>query len=86
MKLYVKNLSYFATRQDLRQLFGLFGTVLSVNLVTDKFGRSKGYGFVEMENEEEGSRIINELNKIALNGREIIVSVALPSKKIKVAP
>lgn len=82
MKIYVGNLPYDAKEEDLRQLFEAFGQVNSINLITDRdTGRSKGFGFVEMENQEEGDKAITELNDTELSGRKINISVARPKKE-----
>lgn len=79
MKLYVGNLSYEATEEDLRQAFEGFGTVASVNVIKDKFtGNSKGFGFVEMGSKEEGQAAIDELNGQDLKGRPLKVNEAKP--------
>ncbi len=63
MKIYVGNLSYEVTEQDLRQEFGAFGEVTSANIITDKYsGRPKGFGFVEMATKSEGEAAITGLN------------------------
>jgi hypothetical protein len=62
-KLFVGNLSYQATEEDIRELFQQAGTVESVRIVTDQFtGRPKGFGFVEMSTPEEASRAVEQLN------------------------
>lgn len=77
MKLYVGSLPYSTTDQDLADLFGQLGQVISATVITDRdTGRSKGFGFVEMSNDEEAQRAISELNNSSLSGRNIIVNEA----------
>ncbi len=78
-KLYVGNLAYSVTNNDLEDLFAQHGTVQSVAVITDKFsGQSKGFGFVEMATAEEASKAISALNETELKGRNIKVSEAKP--------
>ena len=77
MNIFVARLDYGVTSEDLRAVFEDFGEVESANVIMDKMtGRSKGFGFVEMENEEDAQRSINDLNGTSLRGREIVVKVA----------
>jgi cold-inducible RNA-binding protein len=77
VRLYVGSLSYQTTEQDLADLFGQVGQVLSATVITDReTGRSKGFGFVEMSNDEEARRAIEELNGTMLGTRTIIVNEA----------
>ena len=79
MKLYVGNLSYEVTEDDLRLAVETFGTVESVNIIMDKFsGRPKGFGFVEMSSKEEGQAVIDGLNGKELKGRELNINEARP--------
>ena len=79
MKLYVGNLPYSATEQQLREVFSAYGTVDRVDLITDKFsGQSKGFGFVEMGNNSEADAAIKGLNETSLGGRNIKVNQAKP--------
>ena len=79
MKIYVGNLSYEVTEEDLRQEFEAFGKVESVNIITDKIsGRPKGFGFVEMTSESEGQAAITGLNGKTLKDRTLNVNVARP--------
>lgn len=81
MNIYVGNLDYKVTENDLQETFEEFGAVSSVKLITDKFsGRSKGFGFVTMDNDEEANKAIGELNGVALKSREIVVNEARPKK------
>jgi|SRR5215467_1431711 len=77
-RIYVGNLSYQTTENDLNNLFGQVGDVESVNIITDRdTGRSKGFGFVEMGN-EDAEKAIAQLNGTELNGRSITVNEARP--------
>jgi len=80
-KIYVGNLPYSADQQELTNLFGQFGTVHSVNLITDRdTGRSKGFGFVEMASDSEALTAIQELNGQTLDGRKLTVNEARPKE------
>ena len=82
MNIYVGNLDYKVNESDLENLFGEFGAVDSAKIITDKYsGRSKGFGFVTMENQEEGSKAIAELNGKTLGARDIVVNEARPKKE-----
>ena len=77
-KLYVGNLSYSTTEEDLKETFAKMGEVLSVKLIIDPVnGRSKGFGFIEM-NDEDGNKAIAELNGTMLFDRTITVNEARP--------
>jgi RNA recognition motif-containing protein len=79
MKLYVGNLSFDTSESDLRSAFEAHGTVDSVAVVADKFtGRSRGFGFVEMNNAEEAKTAMSELNEKELDGRKLNVNEARP--------
>lgn len=79
MKIYVGNLSYEVTEQDLRQEFEAFGGVDSVSVITDKYsGRPKGFAFIEMASKSEGETAITSLNGKTLNDRTIVVNEARP--------
>jgi RNA recognition motif-containing protein len=77
-RLFVGNIPYTTTEQDLRELFGRSGgTVTSARVITDlDTGRSRGYGFVELGSPEDAGKAIRELNNFNLNGRTIIVAEA----------
>ncbi len=80
-KLYVGNLSYQMTEDGLKEAFAAVGEVLSVKIVTDAAtGRSRGFGFVEMANDEEAGKAVSTLNGTKLMEREINVSEARPQK------
>ena len=79
MKIYVGNLSYEVTEQDLRQEFEAFGGVDSVSVITDNYsGRPRGFAFVEMSSESEGQAAITGLNGKTLKERTLTVNVARP--------
>jgi RNA recognition motif-containing protein len=79
MNIFVSNLSFRVNSEDLKQLFNEYGEVSSAKVITDKFsGRSRGFGFVEMKNEDEAKKAIEELNQAEYDGKVISVSVARP--------
>ena len=79
MKIYVGNLSYEVTEEDLRQKFGAFGEITSANIITDKYsGRPKGFGFIEMASKSEAEAAITALNGKTLKDRTIVVNEARP--------
>src|SRR5258705_6711385 len=79
MKLYVGNLSFQTTSEDLQQLFAQAGTVESATVVEDRdTGRSRGFGFVEMASKEEGEKAIEQFNGTDMNGRNLTVNEARP--------
>jgi RNA recognition motif-containing protein len=81
-KLYVGNLSYSATEDDLRDLFSQAGTVTSVVLIKDRdTGRSKGFGFVEMETQAEIEKAISQFNDTQFQNRMLKVNLARPREE-----
>jgi RNA recognition motif-containing protein len=81
-KLYVGNLSYETTEDELTKLFTEVGPVVSTAIITDRgSGRSKGFGFVEMETEEAAQQAIEKYNNHEINQRTITVNEANPPKK-----
>lgn len=79
MNIYVGNLSQQANEEDLRQAFGAFGTVKSVNIIKEKLsGVSRGFGFVEMEVNAEAQAAMQELNGSNIKGNSINVNEARP--------
>ena len=81
-KLYVGNLSYATTEDDLRNLFFQAGTVVSVSLINDReTGRSKGFAFVEMSNQAEAQKAITMFNGYNLANRELRVNMAQPREE-----
>lgn len=82
--LYVGNLAYEVTEEDLKKNLGEIGECISANIVRDKYsGNSRGFGFVEMATEEEAQEAIRKLNGVELCGRKIIVQEAKPKKERK---
>ena len=78
-KLFVGNLSFQATEEDLRELFAQAGTVESVRIVTDQFtGRPRGFGFVEMSTKEEAAKAVEMLNGRLFRDRNLVVDEARP--------
>ena len=78
-KLYVGNLSFDTSHQDLETTFGAIGTVESVNIIEDRdTGRSRGFGFVEMSSQEEAEKAISELDGKEIDGRQLKVNEAKP--------
>lgn len=81
-KLYVGNLAYDVTNDQLGQLFAQAGTVVSATVITDRnSGRSKGFGFVEMSSEEEAKKAIEMFNGKDFQGRNIVVNEARPPRQ-----
>ncbi len=79
MNIYIGNLSYRLKENDLSRVLSEYGTVNSVKIITDReTGRSKGFGFAEMENDDEAEKAIKELNGAELEGRAMVLKVALP--------
>ncbi|MCX6172432.1 MAG: RNA-binding protein [Flavobacterium sp.] len=79
MNIFVGSLPFSIDDADLRESFEVYGTVNSVKIITDKFtGRSKGFGFVEMENDTEAEKAIQELNGATVDGRTIVVNKSEP--------
>ena len=79
MNIFVGSLPFSIEEADLRESFEAYGTVDSVKIITDKFtGRSKGFGFVEMENDTEAEKAIQELNGATVDGRTIVVNKSEP--------
>lgn len=81
-KLYVGNLSFSTTENDLRELFGKAGEVKEVTLITDKYTRQpKGFGFVEMMNQTDAEKAIRMFNDQELDGRPMTVNLARPREE-----
>lgn len=81
MNIYVGNLDYKVNENDLEELFGEFGEVNSSRIISDKYnGRSKGFGFVVMDNDDEAREAIEKLNGMMVKSREITVNEARPKK------
>jgi len=82
MNIFVAGLNYKISEDELGDLFAEYGEITSVKLVTEReTGRSKGYGFVEMTDEEAGKKAIEALNGVEIDGRAIAVSVARPREE-----
>lgn len=82
MNIYVSNISYTATDEALQEAFAAHGTVESARIIRDRLsGRSRGFGFVEMPNEEEGRKAVEALAGIELMGRAISVREARPKEE-----
>ena len=79
MNIYVGNLSYGVKDADLTRLFETYGTVVSAKVIKDRdTGRSKGFGFVEFENDDEAKAAIEQLTGTEYSGRPLVVKEALP--------
>lgn len=82
INIYVGNLSYDTTEDQLRQLFEAYGAVASAKIIMDQYtGRSKGFGFIEMDNREEGMKAIKELDSKELGDRSLKVNEARPKRE-----
>ena len=82
MNIYISNLSYGVADSDLKQLFEEFGEVSSAKVITDRYtGRSKGFGFVEMPDNEASLKAIAELNQAEYDGKVIAVAEARPREE-----
>ncbi|MDR1976847.1 MAG: RNA-binding protein [Campylobacteraceae bacterium] len=82
MNIYVGNLSYKMTEEELEAVFGQYGTVLSAKIVVDReTNRSKGFAFVEMEDDAAANEAISELNNKELGGRNLRVNEARPREE-----
>lgn len=79
MNIYAGNLSYDMTEDELKALFEEFGRATKVSLIKDKYtGKSKGFGFVEMDKQSEAEEAIKQLNGRTVNGKNITVNIARP--------
>ena len=77
MNIYVSNLSFHTTEEDLNNMFAKFGDVTSAKIITDReSGRSRGFAFVEMPSEEQGNNAMTGLNNKEIEGRSLSVTVA----------
>ena len=82
MNIYVGNLSYNLSDNDLQQKFAEYGAVSSAKIIEDRdTGRSKGFGFVEMANDDEGAKAIEGLNGTDVDGRSLTVNEARPREE-----
>lgn len=81
-KIYVGNLSYNTTEESLQGHFSQFGEVTSCKIITDKFtGRAKGFGFIEMANDDDATKAISELDGGEFDSRKLKVNEARPQEK-----
>ncbi|QEH41301.1 RNA-binding protein [Chitinophaga sp. XS-30] len=81
MNIYVANLHYRLNDEDLHQIFSEFGQVTSAKIIKDhETGRSRGFGFVEMPNEEEGTKAMESLNGSEVEGKQLMVNEARPKQ------
>jgi len=81
MNIYVGNLDFKVEENDLQEVFQEYGSVSSTKIITEKFtGRSKGFGFVEMDDNEAANKAISELNGSQLENRDMVVNEARPRK------
>ena len=79
MNIYVANVNYKTTDDELRELFEEFGEVTSARIINDKFtGQSRGFGFVEMADDNEAKQAINELNGNEFMGKQLVINEARP--------
>ena len=79
MNIFVARLNYSTLEEDMKNLFEQFGEVSSAKIILDRYtGKSKGFGFVEMPNDEEAREAISQLNESELDGRTIVVKEAEP--------
>lgn len=79
MNIYIGNLPFAVGEEDLREIFEEYGEVASAKVVTDRMtGRSKGFGFIEMDNDDEANNAIKELNNAEVSGRNIKVNESKP--------
>ena len=82
MNIYVGNVPYTVSETDLEELFGEYGQVATATIIRDRYdGRSKGFGFVEMENQEDGERAIEALDGQDMMGRPLKVNPARPREQ-----
>ncbi|MET0462734.1 MAG: RNA-binding protein [Chitinophagaceae bacterium] len=85
MNMHVSNLDFKVQDEELKQLFVPFGDVASAKVIRDKVtGRSRGFGFVEMQSEEAGTKAMTELNNTEMNGRVLLVSLAKQIARVDV--
>jgi RNA recognition motif-containing protein len=82
MNIYVGNLPFDASEDDVREAFSAFGQVSSVTLIKDKYtGKPRGFGFVEMQNNQEAQKAMQELNGKEFMGRSLVVNPARPREE-----
>lgn len=84
MNIFISNLSFRVNDEDLKQLFVEYGNVTSAKVITDKYsGKSRGFGFVEMSDDNEAKKAIEELNQAEYDGKVIAVSIAKPKTETR---
>ncbi len=82
VQIYVGNLNYRMTEEALQELFTKYGEVVSAKIIKDRYsGRSKGFGFVEMANKDDGEKAVQGLNDSEVEGRNIRVNFARPRRE-----
>ncbi|HRW63345.1 MAG TPA: RNA-binding protein [Bacteroidales bacterium] len=82
MNIFIANLNFKVQSEKLQEIFSEYGEVTSAKVVFDReTGRSKGYGFVEMPNEDEGNRAIEDLDGVEIEGKTIVVKIAKPREE-----
>ena len=82
MNIYIGNLNFTVDEAKLKKIFEKYGEVSSVRIIKDKeTGENKGYGFIEMKNDEEGKKAIQEMNSQEIDGRHVKVNIAKPKKR-----
>jgi len=83
MTIFARNLAFRVTEVELREAFGAYGRVVRVEIPCDRFGQSRGFGFIEMADRADGEQAILALNGVVLSGRTIELSVALPRSSVR---
>jgi len=84
MNIFISNLSFRVNDEDLKQLFEEYGEISSARVITDKYtGKSRGFGFVEMNSDSDAKKAIEELDKAEYDGKVITVSVARPKTETR---
>ncbi len=84
MNIFISNLSFRINDEDLKQLFEEYGEISSAKVITDKYtGKSRGFGFVEMSDDDSAKKAIEELDKAEYDGKVISVSVARPKTETR---
>ncbi|WP_302568074.1 RNA recognition motif domain-containing protein [Culturomica massiliensis] len=79
MNIYISGLSYGTNDADLNELFTGYGDVSSAKIISDRYtGKSRGFGFVEMQNDTEGQKAVDDLNGTEYDGKTIVVNIARP--------
>ena len=82
MNIFVGNLNYAVSEDDLKGIFEEFGELSSVKVIKDRFtSRSKGFGFVEMDNDEDAKKAIEQLNGTEVEGRDIVVNESIKKER-----